>query len=117
VILSKARTSPPPRESAAEGNGPVATPEIHDYHYLVAPFHGQLRAGQNITNVSAQLRDLINHYASYGWELVEIGSVSLTINEGCIGALLGRSSSQHSYDQVIFRRRIEHGEEGAGSHE
>lgn len=115
VIPSKARTSPPTRRSTAEESEPVATAGIHEYHYLVAPFHDQLRAGQDVTKVSAQLRDLINHYAAYGWEFVQIGSVSLTINNGCLAALFGYGSSQHSYDQVVFRRRIENGPEGSES--
>lgn len=108
VIVSKARAVPPPRppsESLENSTRPGAN---RKYHYLVVPFHGQIRAGQGIGEVSSQLQDLINHYAGYGWEFVQIGRVSLTINQGCLAGLLGSGSSQHSYDQVVFRQSVAH---------
>ena len=95
VILSKARVKPLPAEP------------VRRFHYLVAPFHGHLRAGQGIEQVSAQLQGLIDHYASHGWELVQFGSVSLTVDEGCIAGLLGNRTSQRVYDQLVFRRPVE----------
>lgn len=106
VIVSKARATPPPRDPALTPEGSTPPAGYRKYHYLVAPFHGHIRAGQGIQEVSSQLQDLINHYAAYGWEFVQVGSVSLTVNEGCLASLFGRGSSQHSYDQVVFRRAV-----------
>lgn len=63
-------------------------------------------AVQKVEVVSAQLQELINHYASYGWELVQVSDVSLTVDTGCLGALFGRGSYQISCDQVVFRQPI-----------
>jgi len=106
VIVSKARATPPPEDPTPQADDSAAPQVSQRYHYLVVPFHGNIRAGQKIGEVSSQLQDIINHYASYGWELVQVGSVSLTVNEGCLAALLGRSSSQLRYDQVVFRQPI-----------
>jgi hypothetical protein len=107
VIVSKARSAPLPTTPAHGQKGIGPRPEDRKYHYLVEPFHGNIRAGQGIQEVSSQLHDLINHYAAYGWEFVQVGSVSLTVNEGCVSAFLGRGTSQHSYDQVVFRKAVE----------
>jgi hypothetical protein len=106
VIVSKARETPPPHNSTDAAESPVPPQRSRKYHYLVAPFHGNIRAGQGIQEVSSQLQDLINHYAAYGWEFVQVGSVSLTVNEGCLAALFGHGTSQHSYDQVVFRQAV-----------
>jgi hypothetical protein len=106
VILSKARTTPPPRDPVARGDDAGARPTGGVYQYLVIPFRGNIRSAQKVEVVSAQLQDLINHYASYGWELVQVSDVSLTVDTGCLGAFLGRGSYQLSYDQVVFRQPI-----------
>lgn len=74
VIVSKARATPPPRDPALGSEGSVPSPGHRKYHYLVTPFHGRIRAGQGIQEVSSQLQDPINHYAAYGWEFVQVGS-------------------------------------------
>lgn len=104
VIISKARAAPLPRPPTDSPEYPPAPMGARKYHYLVAPFHGHIRAGQGIEQVSSQLQDLINHYAAYGWEFVQIGTVSLTVNQGCLAGLFGSGSTQHSYDQVVFRQ-------------
>lgn len=111
VVVSKARATPPPRDPAPEASRPLAGDR--KYHYFVAPFHGNIRAGQGVQEVSTQLQGLINHYAAYGWEFVQVGSVTHTVNEGCFAALFGRGTSQYSYDQVVFRRAVANEEPSA----
>lgn len=113
VIISKARVAPPPRPSTAEDRSSPPPTGSRKYHYLVAPFHGHIRAGQGMDQVSSQLEDLINHYAAYGWEFVQIGRVSLTVNQGCLAGLFGSASTQYSYDQVVFRQPVAKAEPNA----
>lgn len=105
VIISKARvgSASPPRPPVGGAEDVSAPIGARNYHYRVAPFHGRIRAGQGIEQVSSQLQDLINQYAAYGWEFVQVATVSLTINQGCLAGLLGSGSTQHSYNQVVFR--------------
>jgi len=109
VILSKARATPPPQPKIDLAQSEAPPPGARKYHYMVAPFHGHIRAGQGVEQVSAQLQDLINHYAGYGWEFVQVGRVSLTVNQGCLAGLLGNATSQLSYDQLIFRAPVVNG--------
>jgi len=96
VIISKARATPPPQPPIDAGQRESPPVGSRKYHYMVAPFHGQIRAGQGIEQVSSQLQELINHYAGYGWEFVQVGTVSLTVSQGCLASLFGSGSSQHS---------------------
>ena len=65
---------------------------------------GVLKSGQNAGEVAGQLDQLINSYASQGWEFYQLGSVNIEVKPGCIGGLLGRESDYIRYDQAIFRR-------------
>jgi len=109
VIVSKARATPPPQppiDVAQSESPPIGG---RQYYYMVAPFHGHIRTGQGVEQVSSQLQEVINHYAAYGWEFVQIGTVSMTISRGCLASLFGSGPTQLSYDQVIFRQPVANG--------
>lgn len=74
------------------------------YQYKVVPFLGQMRAGGDVGQVSAQLEGLINQHATSGWEFVNLDNVDIEVKPGCIAMLLGSKSSYMTFNQVIFRR-------------
>lgn len=76
------------------------------YQYLTTSFQGQLKSGQSVQDVSLQLQNLINHYASQGWEFCELGSVSIAVSPGCLASLMGNSTTYVRHDQVIFRKPL-----------
>jgi hypothetical protein len=77
---------------------------MQSYEYFVAPFVGQLRSGESVGNVSAQLQALINQYASQGWEFYSLDNVDIEVRPGCLASLLGAKTSYITYNQVIFRK-------------
>jgi len=107
VIVSKARPTPPSAEFSVASQARGGLTPARRFHYLVAPFHGQLRGGQGIEVVSSQLQELINHYGAHGWEFVQVGSVTLTVNQGCLASLFGAGTYQQAHDQVVFRKPVE----------
>jgi hypothetical protein len=74
------------------------------YQYKVVPFRGELKQGitstDTVNKVSQQLEELINSYASQGWEFYSLDSVSIRVSSGCLGF---GSASVTTFDQAIFR--------------
>lgn len=73
------------------------------YQYHVVPFIGRIKSNQSANDVSAQLEDLINQYASKGWEFYQLNDVNIEVQPGCLGRLFGAKASYIQFDQVIFR--------------
>jgi hypothetical protein len=76
------------------------------YEYQVVPFQGQIKSGGSAQEVSVQLQNLVNQYATQGWELFIIQDVKIQVTPGCLASLFGAGASYISYDQIIFRRPV-----------
>lgn len=76
------------------------------YEYLVVPFQGQIKGSGTPQEVSKQLQDIINQHATQGWEFYTLNDVNIQVAPGCLGSLMGASTSYVAYDQVIFRRAV-----------
>ena len=72
--------------------------------YKVVPFRGKLKNGQDASDVSLQLQELINQNASQGWELEQVQGIDIQVAPGCLAAFLGAKDVYARYDQVIFRK-------------
>lgn len=51
------------------------------------------------------LKKLINGMAERGWEFYRVDPMSVEIEPGCLGTLLGQSSSYTSVHVAVFRKR------------
>jgi len=77
------------------------------YQYHAVPFIGKIKGGQSADDVSTQLTTMLNHYASQGWELYQLGDVNIEVQPGCLDGLFGKGPSYIRFDQLIFRRAYE----------
>lgn len=77
---------------------------MSQFTYHVVPFVGQLKGGADVSQVSKQLEDLINYYASQGWDFYSLDNVDIEVTPGCIQGLMGARTAYITYNQVIFRR-------------
>jgi hypothetical protein len=73
------------------------------FEYTVAPFRGK---GKEQRSVAEQLENIINAYAEKGWEFVGMHDVTIEIPPGCIGGLLGGTTTYTKYDEIIFKRPV-----------
>lgn len=81
--------------------------------YVVEPFMGSIKGGQNAKDVSKQLQELINTYAKKGWQLHSIGEVNISVSPGCLASLFGAKNEYTKYDQVVFCRPLTEEEEAS----
>ena len=75
-----------------------------EYQYKVVPFKGSIEQGASVENIASQLEQVINQYASQGWEFCQVGDVDIEVRPGCIAGLLGAKVGYVRHDQVIFRK-------------
>lgn len=76
------------------------------YVYKAVPFIGVNKGRLSSTEMAIQLESEINNHASNGWEFFQHADVQVMLEPGCLGAFLGRSSSVHHINQLIFRKEI-----------
>jgi hypothetical protein len=79
------------------------------YEYFVLPYFDQLIQGVSFTQDDAnagcqKLQELLNHYASYGWEYYRTEEVVAHVNPGCVASLFGHRSEAYRYKQIVFRK-------------
>jgi hypothetical protein len=74
------------------------------YEYKAIPFKAQLSRKDTANAIATQLENLINDQAIDGWEFDCLDDVGVSIEPGCISALLGGRTQYLRYDIVIFRR-------------
>jgi hypothetical protein len=96
-----------PPSSPSSRPSPLVSHQV-PYQYLAVPFLGNVQRGffgiQGPDVVSQQLQDMINQYASQGWEYYHIATVYVSISTGCLASLLGIKSGSAEINQVVFRR-------------
>lgn len=71
--------------------------------YQVVPFIGRIKGKQSATEVSNQLEALINEGTKNGLEFVQLGSVNIEVQPGCIASLLGAKANYVRFDMAIFK--------------
>lgn len=59
--------------------------------------------------VAKQVEELVNSYNSNGFELYQQFDTQVTVNPGCLGALLGGKASQLTITTTIFRKPLSGG--------
>lgn len=74
------------------------------FKYHVVPFVGQVKGTVDVSQVSKQLEDLINHYSSQGWDFYSLENVDIEVTPGCIQGLMGAKTAYLTYNQLVFRR-------------
>ena len=79
---------------------------MQNYEYFTEPFSGQTteKDKQKGTTLAKQLNELINLYASQGWEFYRVDQLTIIVKNGCLATLFGNPFSSQIYDVVIFRR-------------
>jgi tRNA A37 threonylcarbamoyltransferase TsaD len=77
---------------------------VPQYEYHVEPFIGNIKESENIRLVAEQLQNMINKAVSGGWEFDRIDTIQISVQPGCLGALLGAKNSLITHNFVIFRR-------------
>lgn len=73
--------------------------------YQVMPFIGKIKANQSAIEVSNQLEELLNKGAENGLEFVELSSVNIEVQPGCLAALFGAKASYVRFDMAVFKSR------------
>ncbi len=73
--------------------------------YQVMPFIGKIKGNQSAIDVSNQLEALLNKGAENGLEFVELSSVNIEVQPGCLAALLGAKASYVRFDMAVFKSR------------
>ncbi len=84
---------------------------MSEFRYRVVPFIGVVKRGvfsnENAQTVSAQLESVINHHSEQGWEFYSLEKVAIQVNPGCLGLLLGQKVIFVTFDQLVFRQRVQ----------
>lgn len=73
--------------------------------YQVLPFIGKIKGKQSANDVSDQLEALINEGARNGLEFVQLGSVNIEVQPGCIAGLFGAKADYVRFDMAIFKSK------------
>lgn len=74
-------------------------------NYQVIPFIGKIKGKQTANDVSDQLESLLNQGASQGLEFVQLGSVNIEVQPGCLAGLMGAKADYTRFDMAIFKRK------------
>lgn len=53
---------------------------------------------------AAYLENIVNEYASQGWEFQRIDSIGIQVQPGCWDALRGKKAVDNSYYVITFRK-------------
>jgi len=77
--------------------------------YHVVPFTANIVTGQGADAAAEQLEEMINHFASQGWDYVRLESVSTIVtnpgNAGCAGfGAVPATSAETIVYMVVFRK-------------
>lgn len=80
------------------------------YKYRVVPFIGRLNENDNARKAAEQLTDEIQKNIYDGWEFYQLSDVNIQVKPGCLSALFGAKESYVRFDQLIFRKVVDGGE-------
>lgn len=53
---------------------------------------------------AAYLENVVNKYASDGWEFQRVDSIGVQVQPGCLDALKGNKATNSSYYVITFRK-------------
>jgi hypothetical protein len=70
--------------------------------YAIEPFLGTVRSGLRPQETAEQLEALLNRSTQMQSQVVLVGTVSVRIEPGCLGRLLGNESAWIRHDQVVI---------------
>ena len=73
--------------------------------YQVIPFIGKVKGNQTAKVASDQLEALINEGSKNGLEFVQLSSVNIEVQPGCLAALFGAKVSYARFDMAIFKSK------------
>ena len=73
--------------------------------YQVMPFIGKIKGKQTAADVSNQLETLINEGAANGLDFVQLGSVNIEVQPGCLAGLMGAKADYTRFDMAIFKNK------------
>ena len=75
-----------------------------NYQYKVVPVRGDIKEKDNVNAATKQLQSTIDENVGEGWELWQLGNLSIKISPGCLQGLFGAKETVVTYDQLIFRK-------------
>ena len=70
--------------------------------YSVEPFLGAVQSGARSQDISAQLEARLNQSTQTHGQVLLVSTVSVRVEPGCLGRLLGKKSAWTRHDQVVF---------------
>ncbi len=92
----------PPEQAPAskkEFSGPYL------YKMVQIPPTISVKEGAKTGQLAAQyLQDVVNRYASDGWEYYRVDEIGIHVQPGCLSALFGLGPTRHSYYVITFRK-------------
>lgn len=53
---------------------------------------------------AAYLEKVVNQQGAEGWEFYRVDPIGVSLQPGCLAALLGQKEQQHLYHVITFRR-------------
>lgn len=105
---------PEPPKSEPIAKPTIATPQpVANWHAAprfvyqmvqVPPTIEIQKGTSTIGQAAAYLEEIVNDYASKGWEFHRVDTIGVRVMPGCLGVFLGEKSREELYYVVTFRR-------------
>ena len=100
----------PPRPPARRFSGPLdqttTRQPLYDYYMVQLPsvFPVENDTVVTGTEIANYIQSCANEFAAAGWEFYRIDTMSMMVNPGCLGGLLGSPAQHMQYSIITFRR-------------
>jgi len=77
---------------------------MYEYKMVQVPPNISVQMKDHKGNEAAKyLEQVVNEYASEGWEFYRIDSIGVQLQPGCMGALSGKKAEERIYYVITFR--------------
>ena len=96
----------PPATPSAPPTTPSLPPVVDRVpSFIVVPFTVNLNQSDKLNIAGQQLENALNHYSGLGYDYVRMEQLAINVHPGCLGGVLGRSTTTLLYDYIVFKKR------------